>query len=534
MQDKSYVIRIKRKPFFFALFVLILAIATPVLADYLGPDRTTTSSEVDTYDYGVWARDNDKVPYCLDKKGNKADDCIVCEWKRKPGNACGDATYSYKLGTKSEVVETTVNLDPATISSSLQNCNSNNGWCTTLPTLSLSGSEPISGYNILAVEGSLNGQTFACSGSTCDVPLNEGNNDFTFWALSSYGDSSEMGTLSAKVDTVSPALGLDIIATSGSNGWYVSPATITAIGSDSTSGLSSVFLSVDNGAGISSTTLNEGMYRIVVQAEDNAGNIANSTTTISVDTTTPMIDVSVNGTTGSNGWYSSSMQVSATSNDATSGVASLESSLDGGVYQAYTSPFSFADGYHTVQFKAVDKAGNETETSIQEFYVDTIAPAVDLPAQWEVNDTITYKVQDDGSGLFALRIVIEDEDEKFAKVAWDEAVSGKKFKSEIIWDGKFKDGTIAPPGEYLVWIKASDAAGNERITLGRVIVPQPLASFSLIQPSKSSGEIPTPPADRGKRHHRRSHQCLHRYCASASCDFPSATRDSHSNSLSCA
>jgi hypothetical protein len=42
MQDKSYVIRIKRKPFFFALFVLILAIATPVLADYLGPDRTTT------------------------------------------------------------------------------------------------------------------------------------------------------------------------------------------------------------------------------------------------------------------------------------------------------------------------------------------------------------------------------------------------------------------------------------------------------------------------------------------------------------
>ncbi len=48
MQDKSYVIRIKRKPFFFALFVLILAIATPVLADYLGPDRTTTSSEVDT------------------------------------------------------------------------------------------------------------------------------------------------------------------------------------------------------------------------------------------------------------------------------------------------------------------------------------------------------------------------------------------------------------------------------------------------------------------------------------------------------
>lgn len=137
MQDKSNFIRItpalaggarERKPFFFALFVLILAIATPVLADYLGPDRTTTTSEVDTYDYGVWARDNNKVPYCLDKKENKADDCIVCEWKRKPGNACGDATYSYKLGTISEVVEKTINLPSATISSSLQNCSTSNGW----------------------------------------------------------------------------------------------------------------------------------------------------------------------------------------------------------------------------------------------------------------------------------------------------------------------------------------------------------------------------------------------------------------------
>ena len=92
MRGKSDLIHIKRKPFFVILFILILAFATPVLADYLGPDRTTTESYEDTYDYGVWARDNNTIPYCLDKQGNKADDCIVCEWKRKPGNACGDAT----------------------------------------------------------------------------------------------------------------------------------------------------------------------------------------------------------------------------------------------------------------------------------------------------------------------------------------------------------------------------------------------------------------------------------------------------------
>ena len=487
MQDKSNFIRIKRKSFLFALFVLILAIATPVLADYLGPDRATTTSEVDTYDYGVWARDNNKAPYCLDKNGNKADDCIVCEWKRKPGNACGDATYSYTLGTKSEVVEKTINLDPATISSSLQNCNSNNGWCNTLPTLTLNGSEPLSGYNILAVEGSLNGQAFACSGSACDVPLNEGNNDFTFWALSSYGDSSQMGTLFAKVDTVSPNVGLDVVGSNGTSNWYVSSTTITATGSDSTSGLSSVLLSVNGGAWTASTTLNDGVYLVEVRAEDNAGNVSTSSTTISVDAVTPSISLNVNGTMGGNGWYSSNMQVTASASDLTSGIASLEVSTDGGVYQAYTSPVSLTDGYHTIRFKATDNAGNQTETPIQEFYVDAMAPEIDIPSSWEVNKTIGYNIQDDGSGLAALRIVIEDEDEKYKKIAWDEEVSGGKFKGEITWNGKFKDGTVAPPGEYLVWIKAKDMAGNERFGLGRVVVPQPTV-FSLLQPTTTNNQ----------------------------------------------
>jgi hypothetical protein len=178
MQYKSDLIHIKRKTLLFLLIAFLVLGATPVLADYLGPDRTTTESYEDTYDYGVWARDNNTIPYCLDKQGNKADDCIVCEWKRKPGNACGDATYWYTLGSRSEIVEKTTNLPPAIISSSLQSCTLNNGWCVTAPELSLNGSEPLSGYAILAIEGSLNGQSFACSGDNCIAPLNEGANDF--------------------------------------------------------------------------------------------------------------------------------------------------------------------------------------------------------------------------------------------------------------------------------------------------------------------------------------------------------------------
>ncbi|HQX17478.1 MAG TPA: Ig-like domain-containing protein, partial [Anaerolineales bacterium] len=284
------------------------------------------------------------------------------------------------------------------------------------------------------------------------------------------------------VDTVSPNVGLDVIGSNGANNWYVSPTTITVTGSDSTSGLSSILLSVNGGAWTASTTLNDGIYAVDVRAEDNAGNVSNSSTAISVDTVTPSVSLNVNGTMGSNGWYSSNMEVTASASDLTSGVASLEVSTDGGVYQAYTSPVTFTDGYHTIQFKATDNAGNQTETPMQEFYVDATAPAIDLPTSWEVNKTIEYNIQDAGSGLATLRIVIEDEDEKYKKVAWDEDVSGNKFKGEITWNGKFRDGTIAPPGEYLVWVKAKDQAGNERFGLGKVIIPQPTV-FSLFQPA---------------------------------------------------
>jgi hypothetical protein len=40
-------------------------------------------------------------------------------------------------------------------------------------------------------------------------------------------------------------------------------------------------------------------------------------------------------------------------------------------------------------------------------------------------------------------------------------VGGTKYDSTFTWDGRFQDGTKAPPGEYLVIAKARDRAGNE-------------------------------------------------------------------------
>jgi len=502
MEYPTNLVRIKYKTTIRLIIAsIILAIATPALADYLGPDRTvkdvTSTCKVILYECqyitskGAW-------------KYHKVDNWS-CSNESKPWKAyssnpstmgCFDATAGDTYWSKEEVLqEVTVTHPSATISDSLQNCNLNNGWCNTSPELVLSGAEPLGGYNILAIEGSLNGQTFACSGPTCNVPLDEGDNDFTFWALSSWGDSSEMGTFSTRVDTISPTLGMDISASSGANGWYVSQTSITATGSDSTSGLSSVLLSVDGGPWETSAILNDGVHSINVQAEDNAGNVSNTSSTISVDTTTPSIDLSLNGKTGDNGWYISDTEITALATDATSGIDALEVSSDGDGYVNYAAPITFIDGVHTIQFIATDNAGNVTETPIQEFQIDTVAPVVDLPATWEVNETITYKVQDDGSGLAELRVVVEDDDEKYAKVVWKKNVSGANFTDEITWDGIFADGTEALPGEYLVWIKTSDMAGNESYTLGIVTVPSPFSLFKSTTTQVSPTELPTPPKE---------------------------------------
>jgi hypothetical protein len=502
MNHSSNHIRFKRTTFIYFIVVLtVLVIATPVFADYLGPDRTVTEAtsackvilyecqyiaSKDAWKYhkvGDWSCSNESKPWTAYSGNPSSQGCFAA--------TAGD-TYWSKEETLQEV---TITYPPATINNSLQNCNLSNGWCNTTPELTLNGTEPLSGYDILAIEGSLNGQTFACPGGNCSIPLSEGNNDFTFWALSSWGDSSEMETFSSRVDTVPPTLGLDITAANGKNGWYVSQASVSAIGSDSTSGLSNVFLSVNNGTWEPSAMLNEGVHKVDVRAEDNAGNTSDTSSVISIDTTTPAIDLSLNGLTGKNGWHISNLEIVASATDATSGIDSFNFSIGGGVYTDYSSPITFSDGLHTIQFKTTDHAGNETQTPLQELHIDTVAPTVDIPASWEVNETITYAVQDEGSGLASLRVVIEDEDERYAKIAWNENVSGAKFKNTITWDGKFKDGTVAPDGEYLVWIKASDMAGNDSYTLGMVTVSSPFSLFQFAPDGVSPTITSKPPKE---------------------------------------
>jgi len=221
-----------------AAAILTLILAVPVLADYIGPDRevTTWSEQRLRCEY--------QAVYDPPPPAQGAHGCLLV-FLYVPSGTCPDAAglgsyfnptncseppdYTWPIAScvgsycsisfsgglepcsagdyGCESIPTTVTYPEATISGSLQGCTLQNGWCVTNSTLVLTGTEPVAGQQIIGIEGTLNGQGFGypflpgAAVESASVPLGEGVNTLTFWALSSWGDSSQRGTFSANVDT---------------------------------------------------------------------------------------------------------------------------------------------------------------------------------------------------------------------------------------------------------------------------------------------------------------------------------------------
>jgi hypothetical protein len=273
-------------------------------------------------------------------------------------------------------VEHVVDQPPATVNGSVT-CGvpGSGGWCRGEGELSLSGSEPLSGYTILALEGTRNGEPFACSGSACDVPLLEGANDFSFWAISSWGDTSLMDSAGALLDTQDPSLAGSASGTPGDHGWYVSNVTVEASASDASpgSGLASLDVRIDGGgwAGYSGPfTIGEGSHDVELRAVDGAGNSETQSLDIDIDTQSPIADLDASPSFCPG--CGQSLDITVVAQDGGSGIAawSLVASgrnvASGGGDIGQTISWDgggLGGGTHTLELEARDEAGNTAGAS---------------------------------------------------------------------------------------------------------------------------------------------------------------------------
>ena len=281
-----------------------LVIAFPAVAEYLGPDRIiVVEVDVRDPDHDLWTMERGDPPvatctirHTCEEHPSVERQMALCGWIAS--NSGCDRAYRTE--------ERTTTLPEATVIGDLQNCDPNNGWCTRSPTLHLTASEPLAGEVVTVIEGARNGEPFACAGDACDVPLQQGGNIFSFWALSSYGDSSRMGNLSAQVDTVPPSSAFSD-PPEGSVVWVSGVLPLAGSSSDATSGLANAELSLDGGAswlalglggggswayGWDTTTVPDGAYHVLVRASDLAGHLESTAqVTVHVDNSSPSINV---------------------------------------------------------------------------------------------------------------------------------------------------------------------------------------------------------------------------------------------------
>lgn len=135
---------------------------------------------------------------------------LQIEWKRtQPCQNLADPTgcrgmYLHFLRSFPGKRNVVVTLPDPQVWISLINCNPSPtpNICTTVPTLLLTGEEPLANEMIIRIQGTINGAAFSCPGNVCTLPLGPtGTQGVTmeFWGDSSHGDSTAHSTALLRV-----------------------------------------------------------------------------------------------------------------------------------------------------------------------------------------------------------------------------------------------------------------------------------------------------------------------------------------------
>ncbi len=243
-----------------AVILLVLASIIPLGASSVsaatepsGPDRFSVITQ-DYTAYTWWLTDwgTNKVACSLEVDheglpmgGEIYDSCGKTIYTKWIGTGtCGQdgdcgGYYLQLISSAPASRKVSVKLQPPVVWVSLDGCIPFNSTfrCDRLPSLVLTGEEPLDGEHITSVEGNLNGREFTCD-PICQVdlvPTGDDGINISFWAFSSYGNSSNTFTVRVRVIPADDASGhfwyADVLSTQwqgvslagGSMTWDVFP-----------------------------------------------------------------------------------------------------------------------------------------------------------------------------------------------------------------------------------------------------------------------------------------------------------------------
>jgi hypothetical protein len=128
--------------------------------------------------------------------------------------------YFHQVGFRSGEQSVVVNLPPPVVWLNISGCalDPPQNLCQELPSLILTGEEPLPNERITAIHAMIAGETFTCEAEVCEIPLQPtplAGAEMEFWADSSFGDSSQHFTALIRV------LDTGVTESPVGTGWYV-------------------------------------------------------------------------------------------------------------------------------------------------------------------------------------------------------------------------------------------------------------------------------------------------------------------------
>jgi hypothetical protein len=307
------------------------------------------------------------------------------------------------------------------------------------------------------------------------------------------GNVSTNATATITLDTVPPSG--SIMIDSGATYAASTSVTLTASASDSTSGVAQMSFSNDGSnwsAWESYTTsktwtlaTGDGSKTVYARYKDNAGNVsANTTAPITLDTVAPTGSFVINS--GATYAVSTSVTLTPSASDPTSGVAQMSFSNDGSNWSAWETyatskawTLATGDGSKTVYARYKDNAGNVSANATATITLDTVAPTGSVV----INSGATYAVSTDAT----LTASASDSTSGVAQMSFSNDGSNwsawETYATSKAWTLATGDGSKTVYARYKDNAGNISAAATDTITLD---VTPPTAAVSALSEYQAS------------------------------------------------
>lgn len=311
-------------------------------------------------------------------------------------------------------------------------------------------------------------------GLSFDTAQVSGQGYYEFYSVAEDGDGNREQAPGApdtwtSVDLDAPISTAVPVGEAGQNGWYVSTVTLSIVAEDQLSGVEGTTYRVNGGIWYDYTSalhFDQGVHLLEFRSVDRAGNWEGAKSLeLKVDTVAPSIAPQAN-LTAVNGWYRSTVGVTASVSDAMDDSCSLQFQLDGGGWTDYTGTIAVAgDGEHLLEFESRDDAGNLGQASMT-VRIDTNAP--------ESLSSVEGEAGSEGRYLGPVTVVLSGNDE-------GSGIEGIHYRLDGgTWYTYSAPLQLEDDGTYLLEHYAVDVAGNEGpVTLMEVLIDSNGPSVSI-------------------------------------------------------